>query len=115
MELWLSAERSVLFRLVKPCQRCTVTCIDQSTGLPGIEPLETLKSIRSGERTGFVKYLKGSRGQGFFGWNAVCKDESVIAVDDVVAVAKYGIWASGLSLTEYAQYAWQWMRDKTGL
>jgi uncharacterized protein YcbX len=34
------------FRVVKPCDRCTVTTVDQRTAEPGVEPLRTLASFR---------------------------------------------------------------------
>jgi len=38
---------SVKLRLVKPCTRCTITTIDQATGLPSVdEPVRTLRSYR---------------------------------------------------------------------
>ena len=37
----------VRLRLVKPCTRCSITTIDQATGLPaGAEPLRTLRTYR---------------------------------------------------------------------
>jgi uncharacterized protein YcbX len=35
------------FHGVKPCARCTVTTIDQSSGIPGSEPLRTLSTYRT--------------------------------------------------------------------
>jgi uncharacterized protein YcbX len=37
---------SVPFRVAKPCDRCTVTTIDQATGIKGKEPLATLSGFR---------------------------------------------------------------------
>ena len=37
------------FRAVKPCVRCVVTTVNQSTGEAGIEPLRTLSTYRRGE------------------------------------------------------------------
>ena len=36
----------VVFRVVKPCDRCVVTTIDQKTGKAGKEPLRTLSRYR---------------------------------------------------------------------
>ena len=36
----------VLFDVVKPCARCTITTIDQESGLKGQEPLRTLSGYR---------------------------------------------------------------------
>jgi hypothetical protein len=49
---------------VKPCARCTVTTIDQSTGIPGSEPLRTLAGYRT--RGGKVMFGMNllSRGKG---------------------------------------------------
>ena len=40
----------VTFRVVKSCVRCEMTTIDQSTGIKGIEPLETLGTYRTGAK-----------------------------------------------------------------
>jgi uncharacterized protein YcbX len=57
----------VVFRLVKPCTRCTVTTIDQATGTPdGPEPLRTLAGYRNGE--GGVR----------FGMNLIAEGEGVV-------------------------------------
>ena len=43
---WLAAG-DVRLRLVKPCTRCSITTVDQTTGVPqGDEPLRTLRSYR---------------------------------------------------------------------
>lgn len=36
----------VVFHVVKPCARCSVTTVDQATGVPGVEPLRTLATFR---------------------------------------------------------------------
>ncbi len=36
----------VTLRLVKPCSRCSTTTVDQLTGIPGSDPLPTLKQFR---------------------------------------------------------------------
>src|SRR5262249_19187395 len=37
------------FRVVKPCDRCVITTVNQSTGDKGIEPLRTLATYRKSE------------------------------------------------------------------
>ena len=44
----------VLFKPVKPCPRCPIPSIEQSTGVPGPDPLDILAQYRSDERTGGV-------------------------------------------------------------
>jgi uncharacterized protein YcbX len=39
-------EGEVAFRVAKPCDRCTVTTVDQRTGERGVEPLRTLATFR---------------------------------------------------------------------
>lgn len=39
---------AVRMRPVKPCPRCPIPAIDQSTGLPGPDPLDVLRSYREG-------------------------------------------------------------------
>jgi uncharacterized protein YcbX len=41
----------VSFTVAKPCSRCTVTTVDQSTGQRGREPLATLATFRRRERS----------------------------------------------------------------
>lgn len=38
----------VTFRVVKPCARCSITTVDQETGVTGKEPLRTLATFRRG-------------------------------------------------------------------
>lgn len=69
----------VVFDLVKPCARCTVTTVDQMTGsFDGPEPLASLTRTRmSADR----------RAPGvLFGWNAVPKAPGEIAVGDAVEI-----------------------------
>lgn len=40
-------------RSVKPCDRCKVTTINQATGEEGMEPLVTLRELRSGRALGW--------------------------------------------------------------
>jgi hypothetical protein len=63
----------VVFRLVKPCIRCTVPTIDQATGAPdGPEPLRTLAGYRNGE--------DGVR----FGMNVIAEGEGLVRAGDEV-------------------------------
>jgi uncharacterized protein len=36
----------IVLRVVKPCSRCSITCVDPLTGERGVEPLKTLSSYR---------------------------------------------------------------------
>jgi uncharacterized protein YcbX len=56
---------SLTFRVSKPCARCTVPAVDQSTGVPGTEPLATLATYRK---------LEG--GKVYFGQNLVNEQKS---------------------------------------
>ena len=72
------AVRDVRLRLVKPCARCSVTTVDQSTGtVRGDEPLRTLKTYRWDARKRGV----------MFGQNAIVEagDGALLAVGDVLA------------------------------
>ena len=65
---------SVCFRVVKPCDRCVVTTVDQDTGAQGKEPLSTLGRYRK-------------RGSGvYFGQNLVPEHQGAIRVGDRVEV-----------------------------
>jgi uncharacterized protein YcbX len=46
----------VALRPVKPCPRCPVPSIDQSTGAHGPDPLDILMQYRSEQRTGGVVF-----------------------------------------------------------
>ncbi len=81
--------------LVKPCSRCVMTTVDQSTGVrggPEADPLRTLYAIRSGRECGFSTdtYKPEWSDEVFFGWNLCCdaKAGSKIRVGDVVTVIK---------------------------
>lgn len=67
------------FRVVKPCARCVVTTVDQSTGAPGREPLATLARFR--KRDGKV----------FFGQNLIPDAASALRVGDPVVPAEAGV------------------------
>jgi uncharacterized protein YcbX len=60
--------------MAKPCGRCQVTTIDQSTGeVMGTQPLATLAAYRESATFGAC-----------FGMNAVTLSTGIIAVGDVV-------------------------------
>ena len=40
----------ISFLVAKPCSRCTVTTIDQETGIKGVEPLQTLATFRKEDK-----------------------------------------------------------------
>lgn len=63
----------VVFRAVKPCDRCTVTTVNQRTGVPGREPLATLATYRR-EPGGIM-----------FGQNLIHRGRGVIRVGAAVA------------------------------
>jgi uncharacterized protein YcbX len=70
----LSTE-SYTFRMVKPCARCGIPCVDQETAAVGNEPLDTLATYREDRRVGGLT----------FGMNAVVArgaDEAVVKVGD---------------------------------
>lgn len=49
-----------VFHIVKPCERCVMTTIDQERGIPdGLEPLKTLADFRMVKKDGRSKILFG--------------------------------------------------------
>jgi uncharacterized protein YcbX len=64
----------VTFDVVKPCDRCVTTTIDQSTGLAGKEPLRTLALFRKWN------------GQVYFGQNLVHHAPGVLHIGDSITV-----------------------------
>lgn len=63
------------FRLVKPCVRCSIPCVDQQTAVVGTEPTDTLATYRYNQRMDGVT----------FGMNAIVVrggDEAVVKVGD---------------------------------
>jgi len=64
----------VSFRFAKPCARCVVTTVDQTTGERGREPLRTLSTYRTED------------GQVLFGQNLVHEGRGVVHVGDPVEV-----------------------------
>jgi len=61
-------------RVVKPCARCAITTVDQSSGEKGKEPLRTLASYR---KVG---------GEVYFGQNAIPDATGLVRVGDAVEV-----------------------------
>lgn len=72
---------SVVFRLVKPCQRCTVTTIDQDTGKrpDRTEPLLTL-----------ARFRRDAAGRIMFGQNLIPETTGHIGLDDRIEVLEQG-------------------------
>ncbi len=66
---------SMRFHVVKPCQRCVVTTIDQESSKGGTEPLRTLNTFR--KRGGKV----------YFGENLIPQGQGTVRVGDPVTVA----------------------------
>ncbi len=66
---------NVRFEVVKPCDRCVTTTIDQDTGEQGKEPLTTLSRFRKWN------------GQVFFGQNAVHQSAGTLHLGDPVTMA----------------------------
>lgn len=64
--------------LVKPCARCSVTTVDQGTGVREREPLRTMKGIRSWE------------GKVYFGQNGVTMTPGRFRVGDDVGIVEKG-------------------------
>jgi len=62
------------FSIAKPCSRCTVTTVDQSTAEKGDEPLKTLATYRKQEK-GIM-----------FGQNLVHLDQGFLSVGDSVEI-----------------------------
>ena len=65
------------FRMVKPCARCVIPCIDQQTAEVGTEPTDTLAAYRYNARVDGLA----------FGMNAIVTrggDEAVVKVGDVL-------------------------------
>lgn len=71
----------VVFRLVKPCQRCTVTTVDQDTGErpDKTEPLLTLSRFR-----------RDTAGRIMFGQNLIPETTGRIGLNDPVEVLEQG-------------------------
>ncbi len=67
---------AVEFAVVKPCDRCVTTTIDQQTGVAGKEPLRTLATFRKWN------------GQVYFGQNVVHRQAGVLRVGQAVTVVE---------------------------
>ena len=67
----------ITFSLVKPCARCVVTTVEQSTGITGKEPLRTLSEFRTFNN----KVL--------FGQNAVADRTGNISVNDSISIRDF--------------------------
>jgi uncharacterized protein YcbX len=65
----------VVLHVVKPCARCVVTTIEQTTGVAGREPLRTLATYRRGPDGGVL-----------FGQNAIHAGPGRLSIGDPVAV-----------------------------
>ncbi len=65
----------IRFDIVKPCARCVITTVDQSSGAVPVvgEPLATLAT-----------YRRGKNGGAMFGQNALHRSRGVLRVGDVV-------------------------------
>ncbi|ALI97996.1 MOSC domain-containing protein [Rufibacter tibetensis] len=69
---------NVLFYGAKPCGRCNVTTIDQSTGQAGSEPLQTLSSYQK----------KGNKV--IFGMNLIGLSTGTVSVGDTITIMEAG-------------------------
>jgi hypothetical protein len=68
-----------VFHVVKPCERCVITTIDQTRGEKGKEPLKTLNTYRSFD------------GKVLFGQNLIAESAgSVIKIGDEVEILSVG-------------------------
>ena len=65
---------SIPFRVVKPCDRCAITTVEQTTGIRGKEPLQTL-----------AKYRRWN-GKIFFGQNLLQEQLGTLEVGDAVEI-----------------------------
>ena len=65
------------FLVVKPCARCTITTVDQETGIRGIDPLKTLASYRK------------VNGKVLFGQNMVAISEGKIKIGNKLNVIEW--------------------------
>lgn len=65
---------SIVFHLVKRCDRCVVTTVDQATGIPAKEPLPTLAKFRR------------HQGKLLFGQNLLHRGSGWVGVGDAIEV-----------------------------
>jgi hypothetical protein len=64
----------VNFHVIKPCARCQVITIDQSTSERSKEPLKSLSTYRKKDK------------KIYFGVNAICLEEGIIHIEDEIVV-----------------------------
>lgn len=65
---------AISFRVVKPCDRCVITTVDQSQGIRGKEPLPTLAKYRRWD------------GKIWFGQNLIPEQLGILKVGDAVEI-----------------------------
>ncbi len=65
---------SIPFQVVKPCDRCLITTVDQAQGIRGKEPLQTLAQYR--RRNGKI----------FFGQNLIQEKLGTLQIGDTVVI-----------------------------
>jgi uncharacterized protein YcbX len=77
-EVAVEGEASAIgLSIVKPCARCAITTVDQSTGVRGKEPLATLATFR-----------RGANGSVLFAQNAIHDRTGLLRVGDLIRVLK---------------------------
>jgi uncharacterized protein YcbX len=75
-DAWMVIEiAGIRLSIVKPCARCSITTVDQATGIRGKEPLATLAT-----------YRRGPDGSVYMSQNAIHDKPGVIRLGDEVAV-----------------------------
>jgi hypothetical protein len=67
---------SVALRIAKPCARCTVPTVDQTTGIQEKEPIRTLKTYRMKD------------GKVLFGQNVIHLSQGTLSVGDEIVVTR---------------------------
>jgi hypothetical protein len=67
---------SISFNVVKPCERCVITTVDQALGIRGKEPLQTLSQYRR------------QNGKILFGQNLIHTSLGALQVGDSVEINK---------------------------
>lgn len=68
---------AISFRVVKPCDRCVITTVDQSQGIRGKEPLQTLGEYRRWD------------GKIWFGQNLIQEQLGMLQVGDAVKINSF--------------------------
>lgn len=68
---------AISFRVVKPCDRCVITTVDQSQGIRGKEPLQTLAEYRRWD------------GKILFGQNLIQEQMGILQVGDAVKINSF--------------------------